>query len=155
MELDGLRAIIIGGASGFARATATRIAAGGGTVAILDREQSAGADVAAELGGSWHPCDVMDFEGIEVVIEEAVAALGGLDFALNTAGGGKAGRTVGRDGSVLPRRLPPHHRPQPGRHLQHDPPLRLAHEQERAERRGRAWRADQHGVSENAAIEHR
>lgn len=98
MEINGLRAIIIGGASGFARATATRIAAGGGTVAILDREGSAGAEVAAELGGTWHPCDVLDFEGIEIVINEAVEALGGLDMALNTAGGGKAGRTVGRDG---------------------------------------------------------
>ena len=98
MEIEGLRAIIIGGASGFARATATRIAAGGGKVAILDRETSAGAEVAAELGGTWHPCDVLDFEGIEIVINEAVAAMGGLDFALNTAGGGKAGRTVGRDG---------------------------------------------------------
>lgn len=98
MEINGLRAIIIGGASGFARATATRIAAGGGTVAILDRNGSAGADVAAELGGTWHPCDVLDFEGIEIVINEAVEAMGGLDMALNTAGGGKAGRTVGRDG---------------------------------------------------------
>ena len=98
MEINGLRAILIGGASGFARATAERIASGGGTVAILDREASAGADVAAELGGSWHPCDVLDFEGIEVVIAEAVAAMGGLDVAVNTAGGGKAGRTLKRDG---------------------------------------------------------
>ena len=37
MEIQGLKAIIIGGASGFARATAERIAAGGGVVAILDR----------------------------------------------------------------------------------------------------------------------
>ena len=98
MDINGLKAIIIGGASGFARATATRIANGGGKVAILDQESSAGADVAAELGGSWHPCNVLDFEGIEVVIGEAVEALGGLDMALNTAGGGKAGRTVGREG---------------------------------------------------------
>ena len=98
MDIAGLRAIIIGGASGFAKATATRIANGGGTVAILDREASTGADVAAALGGTWHPCDVLDFEGIEIVIAEAVHTLGGLDVALNTAGGGKAGRTVGRDG---------------------------------------------------------
>ena len=98
MELSGLRAIIVGGASGFARATATRISEGGGTVAILDRAESEGADVAGELGGSWHPCDVLDFEGIEVVIDEAVTAMGGLDMALNTAGGGKAGRAVGREG---------------------------------------------------------
>ncbi len=98
MDIIGSRAIIIGGASGMARATATRIVDGGGAVAILDREESAGADVAAELNGSWHPCNVLDFEGIEVVIAEAVEALGGLDIAVNTAGGGKAGRTVGREG---------------------------------------------------------
>lgn len=98
MDIQGLRAILIGGASGFARATAERISAGGGTVAILDREGSAGAEVAKALGGSWHPCDVLDFEGIEVVIDEAVEALGGLDVAVNTAGGGKAGRTLSRSG---------------------------------------------------------
>jgi NAD(P)-dependent dehydrogenase (short-subunit alcohol dehydrogenase family) len=98
MEIEGLKAILIGGASGFARATAERIAAGGGKVAILDREQSAGAEVAAELSGSWHPTDVLDFDGIELVINEAVDALGGLDVAVNTAGGGKAGRTLGRNG---------------------------------------------------------
>lgn len=90
--------MFVGGASGMAKATATRVAAGGGKVAILDRESSAGAEVAAELGGTWHPCDVLDFEGMEVVIEEAVAALGGLDVVVTTAGGGKAGRTVGRNG---------------------------------------------------------
>lgn len=98
MEINGIKAILIGGASGFAKATAERIAAGGGSVAILDREQSAGAEVAAELGGTWHPTNVLDFEGIEVVINEAVAALGGLDVAVNTAGGGKGGRTLGRTG---------------------------------------------------------
>ena len=98
MDINGLKAIIIGGASGFARATAERVVAGGGSVAILDREESAGAEVAAELGGTWHPTNVLDFEGISVVIDEAVEALGGLHFALNTAGGGKAGRTLGKDG---------------------------------------------------------
>ncbi len=98
MEIPGVKAILIGGASGFARATAERIAAGGGGVAILDREGSAGPEVAAELGGTWHPCNVLDFEGIEIVINEAVEALGGLHVAVNTAGGGKAGRTLSRSG---------------------------------------------------------
>jgi len=98
MQINGLRAMFVGGASGMARATAERVAAGGGKVAILDRDGSAGAQVAATLGGSWHPCNVLDFEGIEVVIQEAVEALGGLDAVVTTAGGGKAGRTVGRDG---------------------------------------------------------
>lgn len=98
MEIQGVKAIIIGGASGFARATAERIVAGGGTVAILDREESAGAEVAEQLGGTWHPTNVLDFDGIAVVIDEAVDALGGLHVAVNTAGGGKAGRTLGRSG---------------------------------------------------------
>jgi len=97
MDINGSKAILVGGASGMARATAQRIVDGGGSVAILDREGSAGAEVAAELGGTWHPCDVLDFEGIEVVIAEAVEALGGVDISVNTAGGGKAGRTVGRE----------------------------------------------------------
>lgn len=98
MELQGLRAMMVGGASGMCRATAERIVAGGGTVAIVDREQSAGAEVAAELGGSWHPVNVLDYEGTELVITEAVEALGGLDAMVNTPGGGKAGRTVSKDG---------------------------------------------------------
>jgi len=98
MELQGLRAMMVGGASGMCRASATRIVAGGGKVAIVDREESAGAEVAAELGGSWHPVNVLDFEGTELVINEAVEALGGLDAVVTTPGGGKAGRTVSRTG---------------------------------------------------------
>jgi NAD(P)-dependent dehydrogenase (short-subunit alcohol dehydrogenase family) len=67
-------------------------------VAILDLEKSAGAEVAAAIGGSFHPCNVMDYEGVEVVINEAVAALGGLDVAINTAGGGRGARTIGKEG---------------------------------------------------------
>ena len=90
--------MIVGGASGMARATAARISRGGGKVAILDREASEGAAVAAELDGTFHPCDILDFEGTEQVIADAVAALGGLDAAVNTAGGGVARRTLSKDG---------------------------------------------------------
>ncbi|MFZ1491628.1 MAG: SDR family oxidoreductase [Ilumatobacteraceae bacterium] len=98
MEIRGLKSMIVGGASGMARATAERIAAGGGQVAILDTAGSAGAEVAAALNGSFHPCDILDFEGIEVVIAEAVEAMGGLHAAVNTAGGGIAKRTLTKDG---------------------------------------------------------
>ena len=98
MQINGLRAIVVGGASGMARAAAEAIAAGGGKVAILDREGSAGAEVAAAIGGTFHPCDVMDYEGIELVINEAVTALGGLDVGINTAGGGRGKRTISKDG---------------------------------------------------------
>jgi NAD(P)-dependent dehydrogenase (short-subunit alcohol dehydrogenase family) len=98
MDINGLRAMIVGGASGMARATAERIVAGGGKVAILDQEKSAGVEVAAAMGASFHPCNVLDFEGIELVIQEAVDALGGLDAMVNTAGGGVAMRTLSKEG---------------------------------------------------------
>jgi NAD(P)-dependent dehydrogenase (short-subunit alcohol dehydrogenase family) len=90
--------MIVGGASGMARATAERITEAGGMVAILDREGSDGDEVAAAMGASFHPCDVTDFEGIEIVVQEAVDSLQGLDAAVITAGGGAAARTLGKSG---------------------------------------------------------
>ena len=100
MQIKGLRAIVVGGASGMARATAEAIVAGGGTVAILDLASSAGEAVAAEIGGgtTFHPCDVTDYEGTESVLGAAIADLGGLDATVNTAGGGVAKRTLSKDG---------------------------------------------------------
>jgi NAD(P)-dependent dehydrogenase (short-subunit alcohol dehydrogenase family) len=98
MDISTCRAMVVGGASGMARATAERIAAAGGKVAILDRAGSGGGEVAAAIGGLFYECDITDFEGVEKVIEEAVAALGGLDIAVNTAGGGIGAKTLGKDG---------------------------------------------------------
>ena len=100
MQIKGLRAVVVGGASGMARATAETIVAGGGTVAILDLATSDGDAVAAEMGGgtTFHAADVTDFEGIETVLAGAAAAMGGLDAVVNTAGGGVAKRTLSKDG---------------------------------------------------------
>jgi NAD(P)-dependent dehydrogenase (short-subunit alcohol dehydrogenase family) len=99
MEIKGKRAIVVGGASGMAKASAELLAERGASVAILDRPQSAGADVADALGGSFHPCDVTDHAGTESAIDAAVEALGGsLHISVNTAGGGAARRTLSKDG---------------------------------------------------------
>ena len=102
MQIEGSKAIMVGGASGMCLATAERFVAAGGKVAILDLETSDGAAVAERLGGTFHPCNVLDHEGIEGVIAEAVEALGGLHFCVNTAGGGAAIRTLGRNGEMHP-----------------------------------------------------
>jgi NAD(P)-dependent dehydrogenase (short-subunit alcohol dehydrogenase family) len=81
-----------------AKATAELLVARGASVAILDLATSAGEKVAAELGGTFHPCDVMDDEGAEQALADAVGALGGLHVSVNTAGGGIATRTLGKDG---------------------------------------------------------
>jgi len=100
MQIQGLRAVVVGGASGMARASAEAIIGGGGTVAILDLASSDGEAVAAEMGGAttFHPCDVTDFEGTETVLAAAAESLGGLDAVVNTAGGGVAKRTLSKDG---------------------------------------------------------
>ena len=98
MEISGKKAIVVGGASGFGRATAEALAKRGASVAILDRPQSKGKDVAADIGGTFHEVDITDFDGTEKVLEAAVADLGGLHIAVTTAGGGIGERTVKKDG---------------------------------------------------------
>ena len=99
MEISGARGMFVGGASGMCRATAEQFAEKGGRVAILDLEKSNGAEVASELGGQFYPCNVMDFDGMGAIIDAAVEQLGGVQFMVNTAGGGVAQRTVKKDGA--------------------------------------------------------
>jgi NAD(P)-dependent dehydrogenase (short-subunit alcohol dehydrogenase family) len=98
MEIAGKKAVIVGGASGFGRATGEALAKRGASVAVLDRPQSKGQEVADGLGAAFYPVDVTDFAGTEQVLQQAVDGLGGLHIAVTTAGGGIGERTVKRDG---------------------------------------------------------
>lgn len=98
VELQGKKAIVVGGASGMAKASAELLVARGAAVAILDRAESAGAEVAATLHGTFHPCDVMDDAATEAAIDDAAEALGAVHVSVNTAGGGVAIRTLTKEG---------------------------------------------------------
>jgi NAD(P)-dependent dehydrogenase (short-subunit alcohol dehydrogenase family) len=98
VEISGKKAVIVGGASGMAKASAEQLKAKGASIAILDLPTSAGAEVAKELGGSFHPLDVLDADGTEQALQDAVEALGGLHIAVNTAGGGIGKRTLTKEG---------------------------------------------------------
>jgi len=98
VEIADKKAVVVGGASGMARATAEMLAARGARVAILDLPNSAGADVATALGGYFAPVDVTDEEGVEHALGAVVEQLGGLHIAVNTAGGGTAMRTLTKQG---------------------------------------------------------
>ncbi|HEY3845050.1 MAG TPA: SDR family NAD(P)-dependent oxidoreductase [Acidimicrobiales bacterium] len=98
MEIQGRRAVIVGGASGMAKASAELLHQKGADIAILDLPASAGAEVAKELNGSFHPVDIRDDANVESALQDAVDALGGLHIAVNTAGGGIARRTLSKDG---------------------------------------------------------
>lgn len=80
------------------RASAELLAARGAKVVIVDRTAGEGNKVAADLGGSFFEADVTDHTGVETVLADAVAELGGLDIAVNTAGGGIAKRTLSKTG---------------------------------------------------------
>ena len=98
MEIQGKKAVIIGGASGMAKASAELLKARGADIAIVDLPTSEGAIVAKELGGSFFECNVMDEEQTEAALKGAVEALGGAHISVNTAGGGIAKRTLTKEG---------------------------------------------------------
>src|SRR6201987_5045735 len=107
MEIAGKKAVIVGGASGMARASAKLLHERGAYVAILDLPNSAGAEAAKELDGSFHPVDITDEAAAESALADAVAALGGLHIAVNTAGGGASRRSPRKGGRHPPATFPP------------------------------------------------
>jgi 3-hydroxyacyl-CoA dehydrogenase / 3-hydroxy-2-methylbutyryl-CoA dehydrogenase len=105
MKLEGLRALVTGGASGLGEATARRVVASGGTVAILDLPSSKGSEIAAEIGAFFVAADVRDTEQVEAAVDGAVEALGGIDLCVNAAGVAPAHRVVTRSGEMFPLEL--------------------------------------------------
>ncbi len=98
MDVAGKGAMVVGGASGMGRATADLLGERGASIAVLDLPSSSGAEVAATLDGSFHPCDVTDEHAVDAAVSDATAALGAVHIAVNTAGGGIAQRTLSREG---------------------------------------------------------
>jgi 3-hydroxyacyl-CoA dehydrogenase / 3-hydroxy-2-methylbutyryl-CoA dehydrogenase len=99
MELASVRAVITGGASGLGRATAARLAAAGGRVAILDRPGSAGTDVAKSLADAvFTPADVTNADEVARALDTARERLDGINVLVNCAGIGTAMKTFGKAG---------------------------------------------------------
>ncbi len=102
MNLDRVRAVISGGASGLGQATAARLAAGGAQVALLDVQDEAGARAAKALGAcaSYHRCDVTNESEVDAAVQSAAARMGGLNLAVSCAGVATPGKLLGRDGPL-------------------------------------------------------
>jgi NAD(P)-dependent dehydrogenase (short-subunit alcohol dehydrogenase family) len=94
LQLDGIGALVAGGASGLGEATARALYARGARVAIVDLNEEKGAALAGELGATFAKADVTD----EQQVQAAVDAAGELRLAVSCAGIGWAERTVGREG---------------------------------------------------------
>jgi NAD(P)-dependent dehydrogenase (short-subunit alcohol dehydrogenase family) len=100
MELDGIGAVVTGGASGLGAATASALADRGARVAIVDLDGDAAESRAAEIGrGSVaHRADVTSEAEVESAVARAVEAFGEIRFAVSCAGIGWAERVVGKNG---------------------------------------------------------
>ncbi|MFI6350148.1 SDR family NAD(P)-dependent oxidoreductase [Streptomyces sp. NPDC050560] len=92
-ELDGLAALVTGGASGIGLATARLLAARGARVAVLDIAPDtlpeADRDTLLALR-----CDVSDDVSVRGAVGEVVERLGGVDVVVNNAGIGAQGTVV-------------------------------------------------------------
>ena len=69
VDLTGRSALVTGGASGIGRACAGRLARAGASVTVLDLDDDAAREVAAEIGGEALQADLSDYavlDGLEV-----------------------------------------------------------------------------------------
>jgi len=98
VELNGVSAIVTGGASGLGAATVRRLAADGARVVILDLQDDKGEALASEIGGAYVHADVTDAGQVEAAVAAAVE-MGPLRALVNCAGIGPPARTLSRDGT--------------------------------------------------------
>lgn len=100
MELKGTPVLVTGGASGLGEATAQHLAELGARVTVLDIHHERAQAVAGRIGGLALPCDVTDPASAEQAIAQARARHGVARLLVNCAGGGAAGRVVGKNGPM-------------------------------------------------------
>ncbi|MGH1489024.1 MAG: SDR family NAD(P)-dependent oxidoreductase [Acidimicrobiales bacterium] len=100
MNLEGASAVVTGGASGIGEASAEQLAALGARVVIADLNEEGGQAVASRLGGLFVKCDVSSEEdGVAAVT--AASEMGPLRALVNSAGLGRAGRTIDRNNDPM------------------------------------------------------
>jgi NAD(P)-dependent dehydrogenase (short-subunit alcohol dehydrogenase family) len=100
MDVTSGSAVVTGGASGLALATARRLVEKGVPTVLVDLPTSAGAEVAAELGGKTRfvAADVTDPEGVAAAMA-AADELAPLRTLVHCAGRGGAMRVVDKEGN--------------------------------------------------------
>jgi NAD(P)-dependent dehydrogenase (short-subunit alcohol dehydrogenase family) len=79
-------AVITGAGSGIGLATARRMAAEGAVIVAVDIDETAGAKVAAETGGTFVAADVSREDDVQLLFDGVVAQHGRVDIAFNNAG---------------------------------------------------------------------
>jgi short-subunit dehydrogenase len=91
MDLAHAAVIVTGAGHGIGRATATALAARGALVTVVDRDSSAGCEIAAQIGGTSLTVDVADPGHAEQVVAQTLATFGRIDAVVANAGIGYVG----------------------------------------------------------------
>jgi NAD(P)-dependent dehydrogenase (short-subunit alcohol dehydrogenase family) len=88
MRLDGLVAVVTGGAQGIGRATALSLAAAGARIVITDLDAAASEKVVAEIGGAaWSRIvDVANEQSVEDLFASVFEREKRVDILINNAG---------------------------------------------------------------------
>lgn len=102
MNIEGVAAIVTGGASGLGGATAKCLAAAGAKVTIFDLNEKLATPLAKEIGGHFVAVNVTDENAVESALEEAEGLHGKARILVNCAGIGPPAKVIGRDGAALP-----------------------------------------------------
>lgn len=100
MDLNGVAAVVTGGASGLGNATAKMLASHGAKVAIFDLNEEVGQAAAAEIGGAFFKVNVSDDASALEGFEAAEAAHGVARVLVNCAGVAPAIRIVDKHGNA-------------------------------------------------------
>ena len=94
MHIDGVNALVAGGASGLGAAAARELNAAGAHVTIADLNEEAGAALAGELVGQFVKTDVTDADSVQGAIDAA----GDIRISVCSAGVAWAQKTAGSRG---------------------------------------------------------
>jgi len=97
MKIQGIAAVVTGGASGLGEATARELAKRGAKVAVFDRDIEKGEKVASDIGGVFCEVDVTSDERVAAAFAKAREAHGQERVLVNCAGVANAAKTVGKD----------------------------------------------------------
>jgi NAD(P)-dependent dehydrogenase (short-subunit alcohol dehydrogenase family) len=92
LGLEGRRGLVTGGSKGLGEAIARELVSEGARVAICSRNEPEVTATAEEVGAEYaQAADVTDPEEVRDLIARTAAALGGIDFLVNNAGGAHPG----------------------------------------------------------------
>jgi NAD(P)-dependent dehydrogenase (short-subunit alcohol dehydrogenase family) len=102
MQLDQVKAVITGGASGLGHAVAQHLVAHGARVALFDVNEEKGQQAAQTLGEAarFYRTDVTSEDGVTANVAAAREAMGGLNVVINCAGILGSGRVLGKEGPM-------------------------------------------------------